>query len=62
MLWRLAEESGLDMSRLERDYGAGEAYQAVLRDYADGVAWFGVSAAKVLLRLTRKSMMWLRRP
>jgi predicted DsbA family dithiol-disulfide isomerase len=44
VLWHLARESGLDMARLDQDYAAGEAYQAVLRDYAEGAAWFGVSA------------------
>ena len=44
VLWRLAEESALDLSDFERDYRAGQAYEAVLRDYADGAAWFGVSA------------------
>jgi predicted DsbA family dithiol-disulfide isomerase len=44
LLWRVARESGLDMPGFERDYAAGEAYQAALTDYAEGAAWFGVSA------------------
>jgi len=39
----LARECALDVARLEADY-AGEAYEAVLRDCAEGAAWFGVSA------------------
>lgn len=49
VLWRLARESGLDMARLERDQAAGEAYQAVLADYAEGAAWFGVSAIPAVI-------------
>jgi predicted DsbA family dithiol-disulfide isomerase len=44
VLSRLAVESGLDPARLQRDQSTGEAYQAVLTDYAEGAAWFGVSA------------------
>lgn len=44
VLRRLAQASGLDMSRFEQDCAGREAYQAVLRDYAEAVAWFGVSA------------------
>lgn len=38
----LARECGLDVARFEADYG-GEAYETVLRDCAEGAAWFGVS-------------------
>jgi predicted DsbA family dithiol-disulfide isomerase len=44
VLWRLARESGLDLARFQEDYASGGAYQAVLHDYAEGAAWFGVSA------------------
>ena len=44
VLWRLAHDSGLDLLRFQQDYRNGEAYQAVLHDYAEGAAWFGVSA------------------
>ena len=44
VLWRLARDSGLDLARFQRDYANGETYQAVLQDYAEGAAWFGVSA------------------
>jgi predicted DsbA family dithiol-disulfide isomerase len=40
----LAHESGFDLPRFHQDYSNGEAYQAVLHDYAEGVAWFGVLA------------------
>lgn len=43
VLWALAQGAGLDMAAFQADY-AGEAYQAMLRDYAEGAAWFGVSA------------------
>ena len=49
VLWRLARESELDMPRFERDYAAGLAYEAALADYAEGVAWFGVSAVPTVI-------------
>ena len=49
VLRRLARESGLDMGRFQRDVAAGEAYDAVLHDYAEGVAWFGVSALPTVI-------------
>ena len=44
VLWRLAEACGLDMARFENDCAGGEPHRAVLHDYAEAVAWFGVSA------------------
>lgn len=44
VLCQIARENSLDMARFERDYAAGDAYQAALTDYAEGAAWFGVSA------------------
>lgn len=44
VLWRLAEACGLDMLRFQKDCDGGEPHRAVLHDYAEGVAWFGVSA------------------
>jgi predicted DsbA family dithiol-disulfide isomerase len=44
VLWRLAHDCRLDLPRFQQDYASGEAYQAVLHDYAEGAAWFGVSA------------------
>ncbi len=44
VLWRVAASSGLDMARFESDCAGGEPHQAMLRDYAEAVAWFGVSA------------------
>jgi predicted DsbA family dithiol-disulfide isomerase len=49
VVWRLAQESGLDMERFRQDYTSGEAYRAVLHDYAEGVAWFGVSALPTVI-------------
>jgi predicted DsbA family dithiol-disulfide isomerase len=43
VLWSLARDASLDIARFERDY-AGEAWDAALADYAEGAAWFGVSA------------------
>ena len=37
------------MTRFERDCAAGEAYQAALHDYAEGVAGFGVSAVPTVI-------------
>ena len=42
VLRALARETALDLTRFERDFG-DEAYEAVLRDCAEGAAWFGVS-------------------
>jgi predicted DsbA family dithiol-disulfide isomerase len=44
VLWRLAETCGLDMARFQKDCASGEPHRAVLHDYAEAVAWFGVSA------------------
>jgi predicted DsbA family dithiol-disulfide isomerase len=44
VLWRLAEACGLDMARFRQDCESGEPHRAVLNDYAEAVAWFGVSA------------------
>ena len=41
--------AGLDMARFQQDYAAGEAYQAALHDYAEGTAWFGVSAVPTVI-------------
>jgi predicted DsbA family dithiol-disulfide isomerase len=49
VLWRLAQQSGLDMPRFQHDYTSGELYQAVLHDYAEAVAWFGVSALPTVI-------------
>jgi predicted DsbA family dithiol-disulfide isomerase len=49
VLWRVARESGLDMARFAQDYAAGNAYQAALTDYAEGTAWFGVSAVPAVI-------------
>jgi len=43
VLWSVARDAGLDMDAFQADY-AGAAYQAMLHDYAEGAAWFGVSA------------------
>ena len=44
VLLDLAQTCGLDMDRFRADYAAGEAYEAVLHDFAEGAGWFGVSA------------------
>ncbi len=44
VLGGIARESGLDVARFSRDFTGGPAYEAVLHDYAEGAAWFGVSA------------------
>jgi predicted DsbA family dithiol-disulfide isomerase len=49
VLWRLARESGLDMARFQEDSNTGEAHEAVLHDYAEGAAWFGVSALPTVI-------------
>ena len=49
VLWNLARECELDMALFEHDYASGEAYQATLHDYAEGAAWFGVSALPTVI-------------
>jgi len=49
VLWNLARECGLDAERFENNYASREAYQAVLHDYAEGAAWFGVSALPTVI-------------
>ena len=49
VLWRLARDSALDIDRFARDYAAGAAYEAALADYAEGTAWFGVSAVPAVI-------------
>jgi predicted DsbA family dithiol-disulfide isomerase len=48
VLRALARETALDLARFEADY-AGEAYEAVLRDCAEGAAWFGVSGLPTVI-------------
>jgi len=43
VLCAIAQDAGCDMDAFRADYAA-EGYQAMLRDYAEGAAWFGVSA------------------
>src|SRR5262245_22455916 len=57
VLQRLAHDSGLDVPRFQQDYANGEAYQAVLHDYADGVAWFGVSALPTVVFSEKVSLV-----
>jgi predicted DsbA family dithiol-disulfide isomerase len=49
VLWNLARECGLDLERFRNDSANGEAYQAVLQDYAEGAGWFGVSALPTVI-------------
>jgi predicted DsbA family dithiol-disulfide isomerase len=49
VLWRIARQSGLQMARFRQDYTSGEAYQEVLRDYAEGLAWFGISVLPTVI-------------
>src|SRR5207302_9498386 len=44
VLLELAQRCGLDVDRFRADYAAGEAYESVLHDFAEGAGWFGVSA------------------
>lgn len=52
----LARECGLDVRRFEVDF-AGEAYEAVLRDCAEGAAWFGVSALPTVVLAEKLSVV-----
>ena len=56
VLWGLARETGLDLARFGADY-AGEAYEAVLRDCAEGAAWFGVSGLPTVILNEKLSLV-----
>ena len=56
VLARLVRETGLDPARFEADY-AGEAYEAVLRDCAEGAAWFGVSGLPTVILNEKLSLV-----
>lgn len=57
VLWRVARDCGLDLARFQRDYNSSEAYQAVLQDYAEGAAWFGVSALPTVIFNEKVSLL-----
>ncbi|MGH7332724.1 MAG: DsbA family oxidoreductase [Candidatus Rokuibacteriota bacterium] len=57
VLWRLGEACGLDMARFQRDCAGGEPHRAVLHDYAEAVAWFGVSALPTVVFNERVSLV-----
>jgi predicted DsbA family dithiol-disulfide isomerase len=44
VLGDVAGAAGLDLDRFRDECASGDAYRAVLHDYAEAVAWFGVSA------------------
>jgi len=52
----LAREAGLDVARFEADY-AGDAYEGVLSDCAEGAAWFGVSALPTVILNEKLSLV-----
>jgi predicted DsbA family dithiol-disulfide isomerase len=56
VLRTLARESALDLARFEADY-AGEAYDAVLHDCAEGAAWFGVSGLPTVVLNEKLSLV-----
>jgi predicted DsbA family dithiol-disulfide isomerase len=56
VLWTLAQECALDMERFKADF-AGDAYQAVLHDCAEGAAWFGVSGLPTLILNEKLSLV-----
>ena len=56
VLRRLIRETALDPARFETDY-AGEAYEAVLRDCAEGAAWFGVSGLPTVVLNEKLSLV-----
>lgn len=57
VLWQVAERCGLDMGRFEADCAGGEPHRAVLHDYAEAVAWFGVSALPTVVFDERVSLV-----
>jgi predicted DsbA family dithiol-disulfide isomerase len=56
VLRRLAGEAALEVARFEADY-AGEAYESVLRDCAEGAAWFGVSGLPTVILNEKLSLV-----
>jgi predicted DsbA family dithiol-disulfide isomerase len=56
VLRTLARETALDLARFEADY-AGEAYDAVLHDCAEGAAWFGVSGLPTVILNEKLSLV-----
>jgi predicted DsbA family dithiol-disulfide isomerase len=56
VLRALIRETALDPARFEADY-AGEAYEAVLRDCAEGAAWFGVSGLPTVVLNEKLSLV-----
>jgi len=52
----LIRETALDLARFEADY-AVEAYEAVLRDCAEGAAWFGVSGLPTVILNEKLSLV-----
>jgi predicted DsbA family dithiol-disulfide isomerase len=56
VLRALARETALDLARFDADY-AGEAYEAVLHDCAEGAAWFGVSGLPTVILNERLSLV-----
>jgi predicted DsbA family dithiol-disulfide isomerase len=56
VLRALIRETALDPARFEADY-AGAAYEAVLRDCAEGAAWFGVSGLPTVVLNEKLSLV-----
>ena len=56
VLRSLAHETALDLARFDADY-AGEAYEAVLHDCAEGAAWFGVSGLPTVILNEKLSLV-----
>src|SRR5207244_3108822 len=56
VLRSLARETALDLARFEVDFVA-EAYEAVLRDCAEGAAWFGVSGLPTVILNEKLSLV-----
>ena len=56
VLRSLACETALDLTRFEVDFVA-EAYEAVLRDCAEGAAWFGVSGLPTVILNEKLSLV-----
>src|SRR5262245_25889805 len=52
----LAREASLDVAQFEADY-AGVAYESVLRDCAEGAAWFGVSGLPTVILNEKLSLV-----
>lgn len=57
VLRALAGDCGLDLARYDRDWAGEATWEDVLRDYAEGAAWFGVSVVPTVVFAEKLSLV-----